>query len=135
MLAALRLLRRLPQEVSTPGKLAVELIVQIISVGDDNNGWAFQSLLQIVGVENHRQGFPAALRMPENAALAVCLGRVLGGRDGLFDGEILMISGKDFERILAIHIEADKVFKDVEETLLFKQTLKKGIKAAYCVFS
>ena len=128
MLTALRVLGRLPQEVLAPDKLAVELIIEVVSVGDDDDGRAFQGLLQTVGVENHGQRHPTALRMPENAALAVGLRRTPGGRDGLFDGEILMIPGQNFERVLSVHIETDKVFEDVEETLLLEQSLKKDIK-------
>ena len=62
-----------------------------------------------MGIENHGQRFPAALGVPENAVLAVRLCRMSGGGNRLFDGKILMISGKDFERILSVHIEADKV--------------------------
>ena len=92
-LAAGGLDRRLPQEIPASGKLAVELIVQIVSVGDDNNRRAFQRLLQIVGVEHHGQGFPTALGMPENAALAVRAGGAAGGFHCFFDGKILMIPG------------------------------------------
>ena len=85
--------RRLPQEIPAPCKLAVKLIVQIVPVGDDNDGRALQRLLQIVGVEYHGQGFPAALGVPENAALAVRPGGKAGGFHRLFDSKILVIPG------------------------------------------
>ena len=39
-----------------------------------------------------------------------------------------MISGKNFERVLSVHIEADKVLDDVKKAALFKQSLEKGVK-------
>ena len=126
--SALGVLRRLAQEVLAAGELAVELVIQVIAVCDHNDCRAFQCFLQIVSIEHHRQRFSAALRVPEHAAFAIRDGCLLGGSNRLLDGEILMVGGKHFECLLAVHIEADKVFQDVEETVLLKQSLKEGVK-------
>ena len=73
-----------------------------------------------MGVEHHGQGFPAALGMPENAALAICPGGAAGGLHRLFDGKILVIPSKDFECVLAVYIEADKIFDNVKKALFLK---------------
>ena len=110
----------LPEEVCTPGKLAIELIVQIISVSDDYDGGTLQCVLEIVGIENHGQGFPAALSMPEYTAFTVCLGSVLGRCNRLFHSKILVIPGKDFEGVLSVYIKTDKIFQDVQKAFFFK---------------
>lgn len=72
------------QEIPATGELAVELVVQVVAVGDDHNGWAFQRLLQVMGIEHHGQGFSAALGMPEHAALAIGYGGMPGGSMAFF---------------------------------------------------
>ena len=109
VLPALGLLGRLAQEILTPGELAVELVVQVVAVGDYHNGGTLQGLLQVVGIEHHGQGLAAALGVPEHAALTVGDGGVFGGFDSLLYREILVIGGKDFEGVGPVHIEADKV--------------------------
>ena len=128
MLAAFGLLGRLAQEIPATGELAVELVIQVVSVGDDHDGGAFQRLLQVMGIEHHGQGFSAALGMPEHAALAIGYGGMPGGFDGLFHGEILMIARQNLEGVGAVHIEADEVAQDVQKPRLFKDALKEGVK-------
>ena len=65
--------------------------------------------------------------MPEHAAFSICDGGMLGGFDCFLYSEILMVGGKHFECLLAVHVEADKVFQDVKKTILFKQPFKKGV--------
>ena len=120
VLAALRLLGRLPQEVLAAAELAIELIVQVVPVCDDHDGGALQRLLQIVGIEHHGQGLAAALGVPEDAALAVGDGGVTGGFDGLFHGEILVIARQNLKGVGAVHIEADEVAENVQKPPLFK---------------
>ena len=109
MLSALSVLRSLSQKILASCKLTVELIIQVVSVCDHDDCRAFQSLLQIVGIKHHRQWFSTALSVPENTAFAICYGCVLCRGYGLLDRKILMITGKDFECILAVNIKANKV--------------------------
>ena len=81
-----------------------------------------------MSIEHHRQRLSAALRVPEHTTFAICDGCLLSGSNRLLDGKILMVGGKHFECLLAVHIEADKVFQNVEETVLLKQSLKEGVK-------
>ena len=128
VLTARGVLGCLPQEILAPGKLAVELVVQIIPVSDNNDGRTFQRLLQTVGVEDHGQRFSTALGMPEYAAFPISPGSALSGSNSLFDGKILMISGKNFESVLPIHVETDEVFENIKKPIFLKQALKEGVK-------
>ena len=92
MYAALRVHRFLPQKIPALYELTVELIVKIIAIRDNNNGRTIERRLQQMRIEHHRQRLPAALCMPEHAALPVGLCRLLRRPDRLVDGEILMIA-------------------------------------------
>ena len=120
ILAALCVLRCLPEKVFATSELPVKLVIQIVTVGDDNDSRAFQCFLQIMSIEDHRQRFSAALCMPEDATLTVRHGCVFCRLNRLFDCEILMIPGEYLESILSIHIKADEVFHDVKEAGLLK---------------
>ena len=126
--ATFGVLRCLPEKVLAAGELPVKLVIQIVAVGDDNDGRAFQCFLQIMSIEDHRQRLSAALCMPENAALAISYGCVFCRLNRLFDCEILMIPGEYLESILSIHIKADEVFHDVKEAGLLKQPYKECVK-------
>ena len=71
MSAALGLDRFLTQKVFASGELSIELPVQIVAVGQHDNGRRRHRLLQQLREEDHRKGLAAALRMPENAAFAI----------------------------------------------------------------
>ena len=128
MLPAGGLLGRLAQEVPAAAELPIELVIQVVSVGDDHHCGALQGLLEQMGVKDHGQGLSAALGVPEHAALAVGLGGVLGGGNGLAHGEILVIPRQDFKGLFPVQVKADEVFQDVQKPLFLKDTLKKGVK-------
>ena len=117
------------QEVLALGKLAVKLVVQIVSVRDYHNCGAFHLLLQQVGIKDHGQGFARALGMPEHAAAAVPAGA--GGLDRgghrLSDRKILMIAGKDLVAGHALVAETDEVLQNVQKACLLKHALEEGI--------
>ena len=127
ILAAFRLLGRLTQKILAPGELAIQLVVQVVAVGDNHNGGALQRLLQIMGIEHHGQRLTAALGVPEHAALAVSDGGVFGGFDGLFHREILVIACQNLKGVGTVHVEADKVLENIQEPLLLENSLKEGI--------
>ena len=116
------------EKVLAAGELPVKLVIQIVTVGDDNDSRAFQCFLQIMSIEDHRQRFSAALCMPEYAALTICHSCVFCRLNRLFDCKILMIPGEYLESILSIHIKADEVLHDVKEAGLLKQTYKECVK-------
>ena len=44
------MLRRLPEKVFATNELPVKLVIQIVTVGDDNDSRAFQCFLQIMSI-------------------------------------------------------------------------------------
>ena len=102
--AAFSVLWCLTEKVFAAGELSVKLVIQIVTVSDDNDSGAFQCFLQIISTEDHRQRFSAALCMPENAALTVRHGCVFCRLNCLLDCKILMIPSEYLESILSIHI-------------------------------
>ena len=128
ILAAFSVLRRLTKKVFAAGELTVKLVIQVVTVCNDNDSRAFQRFLQIMSIEDHRQRFSAALCMPEDAALTVRHGCMFCRLNRLFDCEILMIPGEYLESILPIHIKADEVLHDVKEAGLLKQSDKECVK-------
>jgi hypothetical protein len=89
-----------------------------LRVGQHHDSRRDQNLLQKMGVKHHRQGFTAALGMPEHAVRG---GRLCGGSGGFPHGEILVIRAKDF----CIAGKADEVFNDVEQPRLVEDALNK----------
>ena len=43
----------LPEEVLTPGKLSVKLIIQVVSVGNDDDGGLFDTTLKEMSIKDH----------------------------------------------------------------------------------
>ena len=110
MLSAFHLLWCLAQKVLASCKLPIKLVVQIVSVCNDNNGWALQCFLQIVSIKHHGKRLAATLCMPKYATFAIGFGSVFCRSNSFFDCEILVIACQDFECVLSIYIEADKIF-------------------------
>ena len=81
-----------------------------------------------MSIKDHGQGFSATLGVPEHAALAVGRGGVLGGFDGLFHREILVVRRQHLKGVLTVHIEADEVFQNIQKAPLFEYPLKEGVK-------
>ena len=91
MAAAFSLLRGLTQEIGAFGELPEKLIIQIVTVGQHDDGWGIQCSLEQMGIENHRQRLAASLSMPEHATFSVRDGGGSGRSDSLPHGEILVV--------------------------------------------
>jgi hypothetical protein len=65
--------------VTTPaGEVLVDLVVQVLAVGDDHEGPVAGQLAQhLLGEEDHRVALAAALGVPEDAQLALVLADLL----------------------------------------------------------
>ena len=85
ILAAIGLDRRLPDQIAAHGERAEKLIVQIVAIGDDDDGGVFEfgAAHKLAGIEGHQQAFARTLRVPDHADLAVALRR--GRLNGFFD--------------------------------------------------
>ena len=69
IIAAVGLDRFLPDKVAAHRERAEQLIVQIVAVGDDDDGGVFQSRIanEQASVESHQQAFARSLSMPDHA--------------------------------------------------------------------
>lgn len=70
MLPAFGVHRNLTKKIFAIYELPVKLAVQIVAIGQHDDGRAVERFLKQMGV-HHRQRLPATLRVPENPSLAV----------------------------------------------------------------
>ena len=75
MISALGVNKLLTQKLTAFRKLRIELIVEVVSIGQYNDGRRQQRRLEQMRVKHHRQRLSAALCVPEHAALSVRFGR------------------------------------------------------------
>ena len=86
MVAAVGLHRLLAQQLFGGGEGVEELVVEVVAVGDDDDGGIVEGQHDFAGVEDHRERFAAALGVPDDACFAVAeglvgdRGQVVGGR-------------------------------------------------------
>ena len=66
--------------------------------------------------------------MPEHAALTIRFRSASGRCYRLIDRKILMVSCQNLKLLCAFVGETDKILYDIQQTLLFKDALKEGIK-------
>ena len=78
-------------------------------------------------VEHHGKRLAAPLSMPEHAALPVRSGRLLGSFYCLAYGEILVITGKDLDRVVVVARKADKVTQYIQKPLFVEHALVEGV--------
>ena len=131
-LAALGLLWRLTQEVLAAAELSEELVVEVLAVGDHDER-TFGEVLDEevgkehhaeVGKEHHAQRLARALRMPEDANLAIACHGLLGALQGLAYGIILVIGGEDLADVSFVAVEADEVAQYIQQPLFREYTLE-----------
>ena len=106
------------------GEVAVDLLVELLPVGDDQEGPVARQLAQdLLGEEDHRVAFAAALGVPEDAEAALTPGpspvRGRGGRcdggEGVVDAEVLVVLGDQLDRAPALLHEQGEVLDQVEQ--------------------
>ena len=69
--AIVRLHRILSEQVSRPGKRPKQLIVQIISVGNDDDRRIVQALDDLPRVEHHGEALSRTLGVPNHTAFSI----------------------------------------------------------------
>jgi hypothetical protein len=76
ILAAVGLNRRLADQVAAHRERAEQLVVQVVAVGDDDDGRVFHRRFahQLPGIEGHQQALARPLRVPDHPHLAVAPG-------------------------------------------------------------
>jgi len=133
--AALGLHRRLAQQVAAARESGEELVVEVVAVGEDDEGWVLhgRALDDAGGVEEHGEAFAGALGVPDDAGAAIAGGAVgTAGADcfgdGGIDGVELVVAGDDFVELVAIGVrfEGDEVLEEIEEALLGEDAADEG---------
>ena len=81
-----------------------------------------------MGIEYHRQRFPAALRMPEHTTLAIRFSSNLGLFDSFSHCKILVVSSQNFNRLLPIAGKQDKIFQNIQQPCFLEHSLIEGVK-------
>ena len=128
--AGIGLLRRLAEELAATGEGAEELIVQVVAVGEHDDGRVCHGRFEdeLAGEEEHGQALAGALGVPDDAALVVAVGS--GGFDGAFDGlvdrVVLVIPGDLLDDGLAVVFEDDEGADQIEEPPLLEHALDEG---------
>src|SRR5208283_1738179 len=128
MLAAFRLLWGLTEQVLAGRKRAKELVVQVITIREDHQGWVGHRwvLDDLSCVESHRQTLATSLCMPNDTDTPVALGRSSVERafDSFVYGMELVITADFFLSFLATGVENGEVADQVEEPLLLEDAAK-----------
>ena len=94
--SALCLHGRLAQKVRAFGELREQLRVEVVAVGDHHDGGAVELLFEKMSQKHHRERLARALRVPENAALAVAADSLVHALESLVHREVLMVASEDF---------------------------------------
>ena len=127
MRSALRLHWFLTQEIAAFGELSVELIVQIVPVGENDDRRGVDRLLKKMRVEDHREGFSAPLRVPEDAPFSVRFHRLDRFADRAANRVILVISRENLRLVHPVARKTEKILENIEKTRLVEESLKEDV--------
>ena len=97
----LGLLGCLPQQILAFGEGGVELVVEVVAVGEHDQGGVGHGRMldDLARVEGHGEAFAGALGMPDYPGSLVALNRggAEGGFDGFVDGVVLVVARHFFD--------------------------------------
>ena len=109
-------------------KGVADLLIQLLAVGEDHEGGRARELPPyLLREEEHGIALAAALRVPEDAELAVIQLPGGVGPDRLVDAEILVVARQNLGGVPAGVVIEDEVFKQVEEVFLFADAAQHGL--------
>ena len=121
---------------SRGGEIPVNLAVQIFAVGDDEERPVAGELPQnLLGEEDHRVAFAGALRVPEDAELALVRLDLLRGGDGVVHAEELMVLGDQLVGLALGLIEQREVLHEIEQARLVADAPDHGLQADHALFA
>lgn len=104
------------QKCSRVGKVAVNLAVQVVTVGYDHEGpIAWDGSQHLLAEEHHRVAFPGTLRVPENAELALIVFDAFDGGDGVVYTKELVILGYELREFTFGLVVDREIFQEVEQ--------------------
>lgn len=146
---------RLADEIRAEGEGAEELVIEVIAVGDDDDGGVLHGVVEddASGVKRHGEAFAGALGVPDDAdaLVAGCAGadgrgevagigrfvnprgsEQLAGAQGLVDSDVdgveLVVAGHDLTRLTAaVILEDDEVADVLEEAGGLEKAVDEGI--------
>ncbi len=76
----------------------MDLVVELFAVGDDDEGPVAGFLAEdLLGEEEHGEGFAGTLGVPEDAELALAVAELVHGGDGALDAEELVVLGDELD--------------------------------------
>ena len=127
MFLAFCLYRSLTEEIRTLGELCIKLIIQINSIRHHYDCRTIQYILQQVGIENHRQGFSATLRMPKYAAFSICFRSDFGLFYCFAHCKVLMVTCQNLKAALPAAGEENKVLHNIQQPPLLEHSLIKCV--------
>ena len=105
----------------------VDLLLQLLAVGDDQEGEvAGQLATDFFREEHHRVGFAAALGVPEHAQLARQALPVPHRLHRPVDAQELVVAGDDLHGLAAAVVEEQKVLEDVHEVGFAAQAIERS---------
>ena len=101
-------------------KIAIDLAVQILAVGNDHKAEiALDFAEDLTSVEDHREAFARALRVPEHPQLALVFAALEKTLIGVVDTDKLMVLGDNFVLLL---IKENKVLHIIQQLVRRAQT-------------
>ncbi len=110
---------------SAAGKGFVDLLIEIVAVGADQEGEiAAQFAMHFASEEHHGVGLAAALRVPEDSQFSLACFPVAHGLHGAVNTQELVVVGDDLVSGAGGIVEDDKVLEDIHEVGFVADTLE-----------
>ena len=120
----------LAEKITAHGESAEKLIVEIVAVGDDDDGRVRHGRVgdDLPGIEGHEQALAGALGVPDdaNAAIAAGAGRLDRARDRMAHGVKLVIPGHDLDEAGARVAEDGETPDQGQKPRLLEHPLDEG---------
>ena len=107
--------------------MSVKLVIEIITVSNNNDSGLIQNSLNQMGIENHRERFSAALCVPEYTDFTIRVGSADCPLNCFFDSEVLMVASKNLGRARLIHAEASEVLDEIEEPVALEHSDEESV--------
>ena len=117
---------------SSIGELRVRLVIEVRTVGDDDEGPVARDLPQhFLGEEEHRHRLTRALRVPEDSKPPAILFRAATNDsqalDGVVDPQVLVVLRHELYEALWALLEGHEVLHEIEEALGLARTSEHGL--------
>ena len=110
------------------GEGLVELVVEVVAVGQHQEGEVAAELaVHLAGEHHHRVALARPLRVPEHSEPALALLALAHRLHGAVHAEELMVAGEDLPKLARRLVEDDEALHQVHEVALVADTLEQGL--------